>query len=88
MILSYLFAFIYKPYYCPKQSFSIHQQYNYAISSLGPTPKKTNLSLIVSSPTPNSLEKTNLSHIVFGIAVSAKLWNKRKQYNSYYYIGT
>ncbi|KAM3689586.1 hypothetical protein ACB098_09G059000 [Castanea mollissima] len=79
MILSYLFAFIYRPYYCPKQSFSfsVHQQDNSAISSLGPTPKKTN-----SNTTPNSLEKTNLSHIVFGIAASAKLWNKRKQYIS------
>ena len=82
MILSYLFAFIYKPYYCPKQSFLVHQQDNSAISSLGPTPKKTNLSLIVSNPVPNSVEKTNLSHIVFGIASSAKLWNKRKQYIS------
>lgn len=28
----------------------------------------------------NSQEKTNLSHVVFGIAASAKLWNKRKEY--------
>ncbi|KAK8718322.1 hypothetical protein V6N13_045559 [Hibiscus sabdariffa] len=34
----------------------------------------------VSSPKPNSSQKTSLHHIVFGIAASARLWDRRKNY--------
>ncbi|KAJ7962434.1 Beta-1,3-N-acetylglucosaminyltransferase lunatic fringe [Quillaja saponaria] len=38
------------------------------------------VAIFPSGLTPNLREKTNLSHIVFGIAASAKLWNQRKDY--------
>ena len=55
---------------------------NHVVFSPTPEPQEgtTNFSDVVFSPTPKPLEKTNIFHIVFGIAASAKLWNKRKQY--------
>ena len=55
---------------------------NHVVFSPTPEPQEstTNFSDEVFSPTPKPLEKTNIFHMVFGIAASAKLWNKRKQY--------
>jgi hypothetical protein len=67
IFIFYSVAFVYDPYPCTKQFFTAHHQ-------------SDGLVIIPSGPTPKSPEKTDLSHVVFGIAASAKHFSKRKSY--------
>lgn len=60
----------YSSFYCHSRG-SSSSSMNIGNSVLDPAPE---------SPLPKPREETNLSHVVFGIAASAKLWNQRKNY--------
>ncbi|KAL5572916.1 hypothetical protein UlMin_022513 [Ulmus minor] len=72
--ISYSMKFVSHSYDCnpEPQSYSTHQQH------------QSELTIFPSNPTPKPeikiQTKTNLSHIVFGIGASSKLWNQRKKY--------
>lgn len=89
--ISYLFytlGFLTHSYDCPQKPnypspiiiTTTHLSDNTAPSPL-PISEQKNTPKVPKAPPPfGQQQKTNLSHIVFGIAASAKLWNHRKEY--------
>ncbi|KAJ7531809.1 hypothetical protein O6H91_14G059500 [Diphasiastrum complanatum] len=59
---------------------SHYAQHKSAVLHVFPQAKSALPDILSDSATKISVFKTNLSHIVFGIAASAKLWEKRKHY--------
>ncbi|ESW11795.1 hypothetical protein PHAVU_008G059900 [Phaseolus vulgaris] len=82
-LVSFFFLLVSISYLCYSLGFITHS-YDCSLKKPYPLTTTTHLSIATTPPppphTPKAFEKTNISHIVFGIGASSRLWKQRKEY--------